>query len=225
VILVKPALVLFDLDDTLFSESTYLFSVVKNYFSVNGNNVLIPVDFKNRIVTLRQERKDILGAILNDLNMDYSQHHDALFEEYCNHDLRIKPFDGVNELISQLLNLKLRIVVLTNGVIESQASKWKALEIARKDEIHFYIARSLGGDKPREETFESVLSELGYEWNQVVAVGDKLANDISYPVSRGAVGFLLGGNDEGGKHLHDRIQTVENFQDLANKLMQVGIDA
>ena len=220
----KRNLVIFDLDDTLFSEATYLFSVVQKYLISNGSGVSVLSEFEDRIVLLRREREDILGAILHDLNLDRTVHHEGLFEEYCTHTSLIEPFDGVNELVNQLLDLNFRIVVLTNGVVDSQRSKWDALNILRKDEIVFFTARSLGGDKPNEETFEHVLSDSGFRWDQVIVVGDKFENDIRYPVSQGAAGFLIQKNCKDKSQIDGNIERVVNIKELTDLLNQVGFD-
>jgi len=183
--------VLLDLDDTLFAEKDYFQSVFATFTSRLGLDPEIAPRYLMNFSDIRTNIKDIFSHFLKSQDLDSKQNHDNLFEIYKNVDTQLSPHDGVEYLINGLLEIQVEVAVLTNGVSEAQSNKWKSLRLPKKENISFYTARDLSGDKPSIATYEEWRQLQNVEWSRVIAVGDKYENDVAYPLEMGGSAVLV----------------------------------
>ena len=185
---------LLDLDDTIFAEKDYFQSVFGTFTSQLGLDSEIATTYLKYFSDIRTNVKDIFSHFLKSQDLYSKQNHDDLFEIYKNIDTQLSPHDGVESLINELLETRVEVAVLTNGVSEAQSNKWNSLRLVRKERISFYAARDLSGDKPSIATFEAWRKLQKIEWSRVIAVGDKYENDVAYPLEMGASAVLVNAN-------------------------------
>jgi FMN phosphatase YigB (HAD superfamily) len=191
VLLSSNVCVLFDLDDTLFAEKDYFQSVFESFTQEIGLGAEIVETYLDQFSEVRTNIKDIFSHFLHNQKIYTEENRQHLFDIYRGVTTQLSPHDGVNALISELVESDVKVAVLTNGVPLAQKNKWASLKIGRKERITFHAARDLGGDKPSAVTYEAWRSAQKVEWEQVIAVGDKYDNDVAHPLHMGACGVLV----------------------------------
>jgi putative hydrolase of the HAD superfamily len=222
--LTRRVCVLLDLDDTLFAERDYFQSVFGTFASQLGLDSEIASTYLKDFVHVRTNIKDIFSHFLKSQDLYSKQNHDSLFEIYTNVETQLSPYDGVEALINELLQIHAEVAVLTNGVTEAQRNKWKSLRITSKERISFYAARDLSGDKPSPETYEAWRRLQKIEWSRVIAVGDKYENDIAYPLERGGSAVLVNSNlrlysdSDRFRHVLSMASSAEHILSLAGRV-------
>ncbi len=198
----KRALV-FDLDDTLYPESTYFEAVFSLFCERYGWPKSSFTNLLGKFSQLRTNQKDLFGFFL-DQNLELWKHkndncknsfrqryHLELFELYKSIQFRLKPNNGAEQLIKSAHFWGLKLGVLTNGVPAAQLNKWKCLEIPYKEEVIFVPARECIQEKPAPDSFHLLSQNLEVELSNAIFIGDRYENDLAYPLSQGAIGILL----------------------------------
>lgn len=193
----------FDLDDTLYQESSYFSEIFSAFCSNEGwpNSTFAPLmdDFRH----LRFTQKDLFGYFLDQnrsrlrstaasVNNEYRESlRNGLFSLYTGIQAHLTPMNGVAAWMEFAHGNGLKVGVLTNGVAAAQRNKWACLDIPYKAEITLLPARECKREKPYPEAFHAISQALGVEINQITFLGDRFENDLSYPLSQGATGVLL----------------------------------
>jgi len=193
----------FDLDDTLYAESTYFCEIFKEFCSSWGwpNSSYAPIiqDFDY----VRKNKVDIFGFFLEQNKSlwgkgsklaDSKTHkllHESLFVLYKDIQISLMPREGVSDWMGYAYNNSLKVGVLTNGVVEAQINKWRSLDFIHKDSVVFVPARICGTEKPSEKSLAAISNSLDYDLEEITFIGDNFENDLAYPLSKGATGIFL----------------------------------
>ena len=183
--------VVFDLDNTLFPESSYFKIILTEFAKKNHIPLSEFEDIFNNFDCYRATKPNIFKFILMEINRYSDENYERLFDLYTTLKLAIEPYEGVQKGINNLLKKGFKLGVITNGVIDSQRNKWQSLNLENKDLIYFKPAREFGADKPNNQSFDSFMDELKADYTRTIFVGDKYKNDIEYPESRGGLGMLI----------------------------------
>ena len=207
-ILNRQALI-FDLDDTLYPESIYFGEILTVFCSNHGWPNSSFAFLMDNFRYFRNSQSDLFGFFLDE-NVDLweieseaakSQFkescHIELFELYTSIKLSLKAYDGAHQLMKFAHDSGLKVGVLTNGVPAAQRNKWQCLDIPHKEDVIFVPARECRQEKPYSDSFHAVSHYLGVELDRTIFIGDRLENDLIYPLSQGAIGILL---QDGGKN-------------------------
>lgn len=172
----KNTVVVFDLDDTLYNEMSYLQSAYREIAKS-----LDPGNWKELYVfmlSLFRCKLDVFGK-LEDV---YHVKKADLLTSYRQHIPIIQPFEGAVQLLEQIKNLHGRIGILTDGRETTQMNKIVALGIkSYLDKI--VISESIGTEKPHVKNFqefESSFPNCNYYY-----IADNLRKDFLTPNSRG----------------------------------------
>jgi putative hydrolase of the HAD superfamily len=190
----KIEAVVFDLDNTIYPEKDY-FQAIFTEFSLSNNfhfsvfNFLFE-DFNN----IRFTKKDIFKFALEQANIYSEDFHNQLFNLYIQIDVQIYPYEGAFEWINDCLNKKLKVGILTNGIVKAQQNKWKCLG-GNELNVMFTPARQFEQEKPHFSSFEGMLKILNCTVENTLFVGDRFENDIKYGVEKGGKGILIGMNE------------------------------
>ena len=188
----KVNTIIFDLDNTIYSESDY-FQCVFNQFC-DANNI----DFQtfqflfDNFDYYRFNKKDIFKFALEEANLYSETYHNQLFQLFVAIDCEIKPYKGITDWFEYCLNHNFKIAILTNGIIAAQNNKWQCLNLTNKDKCHFVPARTFQHEKPSMDAFEGILNQLNVSWEQCIFVGDRYENDIEQGIKNGSQGILIG---------------------------------
>ena len=193
----------FDLDDTLYSESSYFAAVFAVFCSSQGwpNSSFAPLMENFRYLRLTQ--KDLFGFFLDQnlslwrssdasaINEYRESLHSALFSLYTGIKTNLKPMNGAAAWMEFAHENGLKVGVLTNGVAAVQRNKWACLDIPYKAQTTLLPARECKREKPYPEAFQAISQSLEIDINKITFLGDRFENDLAYPLSQGATGILL----------------------------------
>ena len=130
--------VIFDLDDTVYSEKEYIKSGYKAVSDYLGGG------FEDKLWDYFNSGKLAIDELLNELGLDAEK--DAVLNIYRNHEPNIHLYDGVVGLIESLKIRDIKIGIITDGRPEGQRNKITSLGLDRLvDDI--IITDELGGLK------------------------------------------------------------------------------
>lgn len=171
--------VIFDLDDTLYSEKDYVRSGYKAVSDCLGGG------YEDKLWSLFEAGKPAIDELLKELGRE-DKKNDVL-NVYRAHMPYIHPYQGVTKLIDDLREQGVKVGIITDGRPEGQRNKLEALGLEDKvDDI--IITDELGGiqfRKPCDIAFRIMLTRWRLNPADVVYVGDNLAKDFQAPQQLG----------------------------------------
>lgn len=170
----QPVLgVIFDLDDTLYSEKQYVKSGYKAVAKLLGDESLT-----NRLWEYFENGKPAIDELLNELGC--SDKKDECLEAYREHMPEITLYDGVVDLILELKNKGIKVGIITDGRVSGQKKKLQALGLDKMvDDI--IITDELGGiqfRKPCDIAFRVMQRKWRIPFEQMMYVGDNPSKDF-----------------------------------------------
>jgi FMN phosphatase YigB (HAD superfamily) len=207
----KANTVIFDLDNTIYSESDYFHCVFNQFCDANKINFQVFEFLFDNFDYYRFNKKDIFKFALEEVNLFNETYHNQLFQLFISIECKINPYSGINEWFEYCLNNNLKIAILTNGIITAQNNKWNCLNLTNKDNCHFVPARIFQNEKPSSDAFNGILNQLNVSWEDCIFVGDRYENDLEQGVKNGSHGILIG--DESN---HKNIQAFSSIQEAFN---------
>ena len=171
--------VIFDLDDTLYSEKQYVRSGYKAVSKRLGNEI-----FADKLWEYFEKGKPAIDELLNEMNCEDKKAE--CLEAYRFQEPNICLYDGVREMLERLKqNYKLGLI--TDGRPEGQKAKIKALRLGKYfDEI--IITDELGGidfRKPNARAFQILAERFSEEYNRMCYIGDNIHKDFIAPKELG----------------------------------------
>lgn len=176
--------VIFDLDDTLYSEKEYIKS---GYHEVAKLLPMIP-SAEEKLWSAFEHHQYAIDTVLNGANV-YSEDlkHKCLNAYRFQAHPDIYLYDGVEDMLSELKKQSLKIGIITDGRPEGQHAKILDLGLQNKvDEI--IITDELGGvkyRKPCEKAFVSMHEKLNVPYEKMAYVGDNISKDFIAPENLG----------------------------------------
>lgn len=190
----------FDLDDTLYSEQTYVQSGYQYLI-----NQLEPL-FKKTLLESNslakiEKSEDALAEFCRLLKIPLESKSSLLWM-YRLHKPDIKLYDNVIEVLEVLNRKSNGIAILTDGRSITQRQKMLALGL----DYPCYISEEWGEIKPAPNRFRSIM-ESNPHVSEFIYVGDNLKKDFITPNSMGwkTIGIL-----DSGKNIHSQNIKVEN---------------
>ena len=182
--------VVFDLDDTLYSEKDY----VKSGFLAVASKYPHIKDFAERMWYSFKNGKKPIDTILSEENL-LSEKNNCL-TIYRMHFPSISLYDGVLSMIKRLKKKK-KMAIITDGRPESQRAKIEALNISKyfdkiiiTDEISGIECR-----KPNPISFSILKEFFDCNYNQMVYVGDNIDKDFIAPEQLGIKTIFFNNKD------------------------------
>lgn len=189
--------VIFDLDDTLYSEIDYVKSgfkeIAKCYPQIFGLYDKLYDAFKRgfKPIDYVVEKLDLIYEKDNWLNI------------YRTHIPTISLYDGVGEMLARLSKNK-KIAIITDGRPEGQRNKICALKLNEKvDDI--IITDELGGisfRKPCTRAFEILKAKYNSEYSKMVYIGDNYTKDFIAPRKLGMQSIFF--NNKEGLYINEK---------------------
>lgn len=172
--------VIFDLDDTLYSEKQYVRSGYKAVAKLLGDEALA-----DRLWTYFENGKPAIDELLNELGC--VEKKAECLEAYREHLPEITLYDGVSELIQNLISKGIKVGIITDGRVSGQKRKLQALGLDKLiDDI--IITDELGGTqfrKPCDIAFRIMQRRWKIPFEQLLYVGDNEAKDFQAPKQLG----------------------------------------
>tara|TARA_B100000780_G_C21124645_1_gene455929 strand:- start:781 stop:1404 length:624 start_codon:yes stop_codon:yes gene_type:complete len=161
--------IIFDLDYTLYDESSYL---EKSIDSLNIIKKKIVVEYKFRI-----NSKNIIKDILKKYNCYNEKNSSIIFNNLKKNKVQLKIYKGFIPLFKKLKKSNIKIGILTNGNSIIQKNKIKNLKLKKYFDL-IIIAKEAGKEKPHKEAFSLILKKMGSDPKKSLFVGDNSKNDI-----------------------------------------------
>lgn len=177
--------VLFDVDDTLYDEMTFVrsgFDAVARYLQQRFGWSADPL--VDEMLTLLAERGR--GAIFDELLRRRGKYDAALVRElvsvYQKHEPNIQLFADVPPVLEQLRRRKFKLGLVTDGHHQVQMRKIEALGLLDLVDVAIRTDE-LGSQfwKPHVKPFEVALEQLGLAPQQAMYVGNDVARDFQGP--------------------------------------------
>ena len=171
--------VIFDLDDTLYSEKEYVKSGFEHiaYFSPDVENA------GKELYELFLQHRNAIDEFLRIHNIYSDELKKKILHEYRFHVPNIHLYDGVYEMLQNLKRTGHKLGMITDGRVEGQENKIKALKI--KDVFDkIIITDSLGGieyRKPNPKAFELMKEFFNTSYSDMCYVGDNINKDFVAP--------------------------------------------
>lgn len=172
--------VVFDLDDTLYSEKNYVRSgyrkIAQNYPDIENAEERLWNSF------LKGEKA--IDKVFDEANLDEKEKKNAL-NIYRTHMPVIELYAGVSGMLSRIKNKGKKIGIITDGRPDGQKNKIKALKL---DVDQVIITDELGGiqyRKPNKKAFELMQNRWKIAFNEMVYIGDNVTKDFIAPKELG----------------------------------------
>lgn len=171
--------VVFDLDDTLYSEKEYVWSgfqeIAKHFPDVSNLAEKLWAVFLNGDKAI-DKVFDAEGL---------AQYKTDALKIYRFHTPNIHLYPGVAEMLQRIMQSGRQIGIITDGRPEGQRAKLSALKL---DFQHIVITDELGGPtyrKPNKLAFILMKEQMRITYEQMVYVGDNIHKDFIAPDSLG----------------------------------------
>ena len=183
-----PPLVIFDMDDTLFPESEFVFSGYRSVAERVWEDY--EIDILPTLLKLFNEgrRGDLMSIalLIHKIKVNKNYVKDTLVPAYRFHAPIIKPYLDVRSTISKLKKLGHKIALLSDGWHKVQQKKFDALCLNEFfDKVIF--TDNLGKDawKPSKIGFQILLEYFNLESHDAIYVGDNIEKDFIAPNALG----------------------------------------
>ena len=201
--------VIFDLDDTLYSEKEYVKSGYKAVSNYLGGG------YEEQLWEFFTEGKPAIDELLKSIGCEPEK--EKLLAIYRSHKPNIHLYDGVVKLLKELHNKDIKVGIITDGRPEGQRNKLEALGLAELvDDI--IITDELGGTqfrKPCDIAFRIMQTRWKLPASQMVYVGDNPLKDFQAPQQLGMKSVWLN-NKDGlySKRLQTGFMRINNIIEL-----------
>ena len=162
--------VIFDLDDTLYSEKDYVrsgYKAVSDYLSGG---------YEERLWSFFESGKPAIDELLKELGQENEK--EAVLNVYRSHKPNIHLYPNVDKVIEELKGKGIKVGIITDGRPEGQRNKLEALNLDVEDVI---ITDELGGiqfRKPCDVAFRIMMTRWRMNPADIVYVGDNPAKDF-----------------------------------------------
>lgn len=201
--------VIFDLDDTLYSEKDYVSSGYKAIAKYLGNK-----SYENKLWQYFLDGKQAIDELLAEIGArDKIQ---ECLDIYREHMPEIALYDGVLDMISGLRAKGIKVGIITDGRVNGQTNKLKALGLYEMvDDV--IITDELGGvqfRKPCDIAFRIMQNRWRIPFEQLIYVGDNINKDFQAPKQLG-MRWLYFDNQEG---LYSSFNAKSSFVSIRNEL-------
>lgn len=200
--------VIFDLDDTLYSEKEYIQSGFKAVSDYLGG------EYEMRLWNFFNDGKPAIDELLKEINRETKKN--AVLDVYRFHKPNIHLYDGVQKLIEDLKSKGIKVGIITDGRPEGQRNKLEALNLNVDDVI---ITDELGGSqfrKPCDIAFRIMMLRWKLNPTDIVYVGDNPAKDFQAPRQLGMKSIYFK-NLKGlycNNRMNLKVPTINEFKEI-----------
>lgn len=177
--------ILFDLDDTLYDELTYVISgfgavaetLARDHGLPPGKAIHTMLD-----LLMNNGRGRIFDDMLVGINLYSENYVQKLIEVYRTHEPVIALWPDVEPVLGQLRQHGLCLGIVTDGLLSMQREKVRALKIKRLvDNIIYTCELGSAFWKPHPAAFTLALSRLGVEPEEALYIGNDPMKDFAGP--------------------------------------------
>ncbi|GIU70256.1 MAG: hypothetical protein KatS3mg002_1492 [Candidatus Woesearchaeota archaeon] len=183
----KRIKIIFDLDNTIYRESDYLYWLIVEFATLHRLNVpqfINPSYIENN---LNRRKIDLLTNLFYLAFQRYPspEEHNEIFSLYYNLNCNISPYDGIKELLFFLKD-KTCLMLISNGVQCVQENKIKLLRIRE----FFDDILILEDKKNQKPSIQNIKSYMNFS-KEIIVIGDDPRTDILFGKNLGAMTIRL----------------------------------
>ena len=181
--------VIFDLDDTLFSEKEY----VRSGFEKVANMFPDFAGMEDALWTVFTNGGNAIDEVLDDYGALNKENHEKCLEIYRFHKPNIHLYCGAAQMLVRLRKKGLLTGIITDGRPEGQHAKIKSLKIEHLFD-NIIITDELGGvrfRKPNDKAFVLMCRKFGVRYEEAVYIGDNINKDFAAPKKLGMKSVLV----------------------------------
>ena len=174
--------VIFDLDDTLYSEKEYVRSGYKKIAELFPDVSSV----EKKLWESFEAGQPAIDCFLQQEGFFTEDNKKLCLEEYRNQQPDIHLYDGVAEML-QNLKEEYHLGLITDGRPEGQRAKITALKLENLFE-HIIVTDELGGTqyrKPNQAAFELMAQKIGARYDEMCYIGDNIKKDFVAPEKLG----------------------------------------
>lgn len=175
--------VIFDLDDTLYSEKDY----VRSGYKAVAKLLTEVESVEQKLWAAFESGRAAIDEVLKTEGIFTEQLKEKCLQEYRWHIPTIVLYDCVVDILRELTNRNIRIGIITDGRPEGQRAKIKALQLEKYME-YIIVTDELGGvefRKPNEKAFQIMSKKMGIPFGEMCYVGDNVTKDFVAPEKLG----------------------------------------
>ena len=206
--------VIFDLDDTLYSEKEYVRSGYKAVSDYLGGS------YEKKLWNYFTEGKPAIDELLKEIHRENEK--DIVLKVYRKHMPDIHLYNGVSDMIDKLRTRGIKVGIITDGRPEGQRNKIEALKLIVDDII---ITDELGGTqfrKPCDIAFRIIQRRWGLSSHEIVYVGDNSVKDFQAPQQLGMKNLWFYNKE--GLYSDAEMPAVPQIADITEVIEYVGVD-
>lgn len=175
--------VIFDLDDTLYSEKEY----VRSGYRAIAEQFPAVERMEEKLWAAFQEGRPAIDEVLRSEGLFSEETKQHCLSVYRFHEPDIHLYEGAEELLRRLRAEGYRIGLITDGRPEGQRAKIRVLHL--EDLVdHIIVTDELGGvayRKPNPAAFTKMKELLGVAYDRMCYVGDNIKKDFMAPEALG----------------------------------------
>ena len=208
--------VVFDLDDTLYSEKEYVRSGYKAVSNFLGGG------YEGKLWNYFKEGKSAVDELLKELGRENDK--SVALSVYRSHKPDICLYPGAAEVIDGLKKRGIKVGIITDGRPEGQRNKLKALGLDYIVE-DIIITDELGGiqfRKPCDISFRIMQKRWRLSPDDIIYIGDNLEKDFQAPKQLG-MQYLWFNNADGiyykEKRILDKNTCVQSISEILEKII------
>lgn len=205
--------VIFDLDDTLYSEKQYVYSGYKAVADYLGEDKAA-----EKLWQYFEQGKPAIDAYLEEVGMPDKKAE--CLRVYREHFPQISLYEGVDKTILELKQRGIKVGIISDGRPEGQHNKIKALGLDRLiDDI--IITDELGGiqfRKPNDISFRIMQCRWKLPFEQMIYIGDNLNKDFQACQQLGMRWVLFDNSDGLYFQPVETENTIRNLSEIWSKI-------
>ena len=175
--------VIFDLDDTLYSEKEY----VRSGYQKIAEILPEVENAAEKLWTLFEAKKSAIDELLKMENIQSEDVKQACLQAYRYQIPDIHLYEGVAEMLKEFKDKGLKLGIITDGRPEGQRAKMQVLGLEKMVD-YIIVTDEFGGPefrKPNPIAFQTMKEKLGVEYNEMCYVGDNIKKDFISPQQLG----------------------------------------
>lgn len=186
--------IIFDLDDTLYSEKDYVRSGYRKVAALFSDIE----DAYEQLWKFFMEGKPAIDCFLTENGLDASVWKDKCLDMYRDQMPEIETYAGVYDMLERLRKSGKKIGIITDGRVSGQYAKIQSLRL--KDYVdEIIVTDELAGNgdvkafrKPNTIAFEIMKKRMDVTYDRMVYVGDNAKKDFVAPkrLGMGSVWFM-----------------------------------
>lgn len=171
--------IVFDLDDTLYSEKEY----VRSGFRAIADTFPQVKQMEEKLWQAFEQKKSAIDEVLAAEGLYTDELKQKCLSVYRFHQPNIHLYDSARELLQQLRTDGYKLGIITDGRPEGQRAKILSLGLEELVD-HIIVTDELGGveyRKPNKVAFVKMREALGVAFEDMCYIGDNLKKDFVAP--------------------------------------------